>query len=59
MTRADSFKAQATSKANAYHSEDVLEDIDREQTPWQCLKQNPKIVGWSLFANCKCLFVPW
>ncbi|KXJ85632.1 general substrate transporter [Microdochium bolleyi] len=45
--------AVGDAKANAYHNEAVVEEIDREQTPWQCLKQNPKIVLWSLFANRK------
>ncbi|KAK0383014.1 hypothetical protein NLU13_8930 [Sarocladium strictum] len=40
-------------KSQAFHDEEVIEVIDREQTTWQCLAQNPKIVLWSLFANRK------
>lgn len=38
-------------KPNAFHDEDVVEGVDRELSPFQCLRQNPKIVAWSLFAN--------
>lgn len=40
-----------TGKPNAFHEEDVVEGVDYQMSPWQCLVQNPKIVAWSLFAN--------
>jgi hypothetical protein len=45
-------------KTNAFHNEEVIEAIDHEQTTWQCLAQNPKIILWSLFANRKLLRSP-
>ncbi|KAK6079034.1 Alpha-glucosides permease MPH2 [Seiridium cupressi] len=38
-------------KANAFHHEEVIEEVDHQMSPWQCLMQNPKIVAWSMFAN--------
>jgi hypothetical protein len=43
----------SVAKAHAFHDEEVIEVIDREQSTWQCLRQNPKIISWSLFANRK------
>lgn len=42
---------EVVAKANAFHHEEVVEELDHEMSPWQCLRQNPKIVAWSLFAN--------
>jgi hypothetical protein len=53
MTQHDSSEVEVTAKASVFHDEEVVEEIDREITPWQCLRQNPKIVMWSLFANSK------
>ncbi|KAM0812368.1 putative Major facilitator superfamily (MFS) profile domain-containing protein [Seiridium cardinale] len=38
-------------KTNAFHHEEPIEEVDHQMSPWQCLRQNPKIVAWSMFAN--------
>lgn len=40
-------------KPHADHHEDAANIADHEMSPWQCIKQNPKIVMWTLFTNGK------
>lgn len=35
------------------HDEDVVVQQDLDMTAWQCLKANPKIVLWTLYANSR------
>ncbi|KAI1873996.1 uncharacterized protein JN550_002575 [Neoarthrinium moseri] len=51
MAHQDFPVTEIAAKANAFHNEEVIEEIDYEMSPWQCLRQNPKIVLWSLFVN--------
>ncbi|KAL0932818.1 maltose permease [Colletotrichum truncatum] len=38
-------------KVQVSHNEEALREADRQITPWQCLRQNPKIALWTLYAN--------
>ncbi|KPI39381.1 General alpha-glucoside permease [Cyphellophora attinorum] len=38
-------------KQTPFHDEVAEVDTPPELTPWQCLKANPKIVLWTLYAN--------
>ncbi|KAK6218437.1 hypothetical protein QIS74_06317 [Colletotrichum tabaci] len=40
-------------KIDVQHNEDALRETDRQMSAWQCLRQNPKIVFWTLYANSK------
>ncbi|GKT80480.1 maltose permease [Colletotrichum tofieldiae] len=42
-------------KIDVQHNEEALREADRQMSPWQCLRQNPKIVIWTLYANSKLL----
>lgn len=53
MSPIASTNGEGDEKTFAQHDEVVAEEINREQTPWQCMRLNPKIVLWSLFANRK------
>ena len=38
-------------KPGVDHDENVVVQQDLDMTAWQCLKANPKIVFWTLYAN--------
>ncbi|GKT46126.1 uncharacterized protein ColSpa_06307 [Colletotrichum spaethianum] len=40
-------------KIYVQHNEEASREADRQMSPWQCLRQNPKIVLWTLYANSK------
>ncbi|WYZ46654.1 hypothetical protein EsH8_IX_000879 [Colletotrichum jinshuiense] len=49
--RDDIRKDVIVDKIDVQHNEDVLREADRQMSPMQCLRQNPKIVLWTLYAN--------
>lgn len=38
-------------KPGVNHEEIVVVAADKELTAWQCMRANPKIVMWALYAN--------
>ncbi|TEA20933.1 General alpha-glucoside permease [Colletotrichum sidae] len=47
----DAHKDIMVDKVNVSHNEDVLREADRHMSPMQCLRENPKILLWTLYAN--------
>lgn len=40
-------------KSITKHVENVLhEQVEDTMSPWECIKANPKVVFWTLYANC-------
>lgn len=49
----DAHKDIMVDKVNVSHNEDALREADRQISPMECLRQNPKIALWTLYANSK------
>ncbi|KAF6815882.1 maltose permease [Colletotrichum plurivorum] len=51
--RDDAHKDVMVDKVDVSHNEDALREADRQMSPLACLRQNPKIALWTLYANSK------
>lgn len=40
-------------KVDVQHNEEVLREADRHMSPMKCLWDNPKVLLWTIYANCK------
>lgn len=40
-------------KVDVQHNEEALREADRHMSPMKCLWDNPKVLLWTIYANCK------
>lgn len=44
-------------KVQAVHDEYTQQEVQNPQTPWQCMKENPKVMLYTLYANLGSLMI--